>query len=274
MEAPAEAGVSCRGRPEAISRYLDDALEPRARAALLDHLADCPACAALLARYRQQETLLARLPTSPAPANLRARILAAARPARWTPWRPLFAGALLGICLAGAARGLLTPGPAAPPPGVASPVAASAAAALQRAASDPALRALLPGYLPRGAVLDRISVAAGGEGTARGAWIEAEYRTPDGRALRVVRSPRQRSLASVRRVAPPPAAPDLSPLPRRVQLAGRVWRVERLPASEASGAADGEPPLALVLTSPRGEEVRVEGAVPLDELMLVAESLR
>ncbi len=57
------AGAGCGRAVELLARYLDDALEPRERTRLLHHLQACPACAARLARYRQHDLALRRLPS-------------------------------------------------------------------------------------------------------------------------------------------------------------------------------------------------------------------
>lgn len=94
--------MSCGAYRRLLSAYLDDALSGKQRTALLAHIEACPACAAMLARYRQMDLLLRRLPQSAPPDSLRQRVLCHL-PARhhWLPARlPVMGGALAALCLA------------------------------------------------------------------------------------------------------------------------------------------------------------------------------
>ncbi len=59
--------MTCARYRALISRYLDDELTARQRAELLDHIAGCAGCTADLARFRQGEVLLHKLPDPPPP---------------------------------------------------------------------------------------------------------------------------------------------------------------------------------------------------------------
>jgi hypothetical protein len=77
--------VSCARYRAQLSRYLDDELPPRQRNELLAHVATCPDCAAALARFRQSEVLLKKLPESKPSAEVRGAVLRAARRRRRAP---------------------------------------------------------------------------------------------------------------------------------------------------------------------------------------------
>jgi len=59
--------MTCARYRALISRYLDDELTARQRTELLDHLTVCASCSADLARLRQGEVLLRKLPEPPPP---------------------------------------------------------------------------------------------------------------------------------------------------------------------------------------------------------------
>ncbi len=67
--------MTCARYRALISRYLDDELTARQRADLLDHLEHCASCAAELARYRQGDLLLRKLPEGEPDPQLKAEIL-------------------------------------------------------------------------------------------------------------------------------------------------------------------------------------------------------
>jgi anti-sigma factor RsiW len=106
--------VSCAHVREELGGYLLDALEPAERAAVSDHLAGCPACAAEHARLSALPALLAHadgLEIPAAPQAVEERLLdriaaerGAARPRRrlipaWVPGRALLVGGLAGAAL-------------------------------------------------------------------------------------------------------------------------------------------------------------------------------
>jgi anti-sigma factor RsiW len=66
--------VSCARYRAQLSRYLDDELPPRQRSELLAHVATCPDCAAALARFRQSEVLLKKLPERKPSADVRGAV--------------------------------------------------------------------------------------------------------------------------------------------------------------------------------------------------------
>src|SRR4029078_8489997 len=79
---PRGTRMTCARYRALISRHLDNELTPRQRAELLDHIEHCAACAADLARYRQNDLLLRRLPDAPPPPNLKNEVLREMRRAR------------------------------------------------------------------------------------------------------------------------------------------------------------------------------------------------
>lgn len=81
--------MSCARYRAQISRYLDDELSPRQRSELLAHIKTCAECAAALARFRQSEVLLKKLPETRPSEDIRAAVLRAAHRRRRKPrgWR-------------------------------------------------------------------------------------------------------------------------------------------------------------------------------------------
>ncbi len=71
--------MSCARYRALISRYLDGELTPRQKADLLHHIETCASCSAALAKYRQSEVLLKRLPESSTPAELKMSVMREAR---------------------------------------------------------------------------------------------------------------------------------------------------------------------------------------------------
>jgi hypothetical protein len=71
--------MTCARYRALISRYLDDELTPRQRAELLDHVKHCASCAADLARYRQAEVLLRKIPEGEPAPKLKPAVLREAR---------------------------------------------------------------------------------------------------------------------------------------------------------------------------------------------------
>ena len=81
--------MSCARYRAQMSRYLDDELTPRQRSELLAHVTTCAECAAALARLRQSEVLLKKLPESQPSQDVRAAVLRAAHRRQRRPhgWR-------------------------------------------------------------------------------------------------------------------------------------------------------------------------------------------
>ena len=71
--------MTCARYRALISRYLDDELTPRQRTELLDHVKHCASCAADLARYRQAEVLLRKIPEGQPAPELKLAVLREAR---------------------------------------------------------------------------------------------------------------------------------------------------------------------------------------------------
>src|SRR3978361_1879279 len=97
--------MSCARYRALISRYLDGELTPRQRADLLHHIETCASCSSALAKYRQSEVLLKRLPESRTPTDLKRSVMREARrnrrPRGWRrlPW--LLGGGRITARLAG-----------------------------------------------------------------------------------------------------------------------------------------------------------------------------
>ncbi len=77
--------MTCDAARERFSEWLDDALDPGARAALDAHLAGCPECAREFDRFRRSVALLARVERPRAPAGFVDRVMAVVQ-ARREPW--------------------------------------------------------------------------------------------------------------------------------------------------------------------------------------------
>src|SRR5262249_46204582 len=73
------AGVSCARYRAQLSRYLDGELTARQRSELLAHVGTCADCAAALARLRQSEVLLKKLPETRPSDEVRGAVVRAAR---------------------------------------------------------------------------------------------------------------------------------------------------------------------------------------------------
>ena len=71
--------MTCARYRALISRYLDNELTPRQRTELLDHVKHCASCAADLARYRQAEVLLRKIPEGQPAPKLKTAVLREAR---------------------------------------------------------------------------------------------------------------------------------------------------------------------------------------------------
>ena len=138
-------GSACDRHADALAALVDDALDPRDRGPLDDHLAGCAACRDLLADLREIRSLAAALEPIEPPARVRRavrrRIAAAERdetPRRSIGWR--HGWSLRGAALAGAAAmagAVLLIGPTdftLPPPSnePAGPAREAVAAALEQ----------------------------------------------------------------------------------------------------------------------------------------------
>ena len=77
-------GATCREVVELVTDYLDDALDPKARARLDAHLRDCDGCAAYLEQLRATIRVAGRLAPGAIPDATMSRLVAAFRswPAR------------------------------------------------------------------------------------------------------------------------------------------------------------------------------------------------
>ncbi|HXF68439.1 MAG TPA: anti-sigma factor [Thermoflexus sp.] len=90
---------------EEVVAYVLGALPPEEAAAVAAHLATCPGCREMAARYRETAAALAyTVPLRPPPPRLRARLMARARRPERASWRWLGMGvalvaALLGLIL-------------------------------------------------------------------------------------------------------------------------------------------------------------------------------
>jgi anti-sigma factor RsiW len=69
---------------EVVTEWMEDAVGDDSRAAIEAHLAICPYCVAYVDQLRTTRALAARLPVAedPAPAGVKARLLAAFRASR------------------------------------------------------------------------------------------------------------------------------------------------------------------------------------------------
>ena len=93
--------------PERVTGFVDDELDPQAKAAVAAHLETCPACRAQADEERGLRARLRSLPRPELPAGLEARMLSARRvrpsvfppAARWA--LPLAAALLVGVWLRG-----------------------------------------------------------------------------------------------------------------------------------------------------------------------------
>jgi len=76
--------ATCREVVELVTDYLDDALDPKARARLDAHLRDCDGCAAYLEQLRATIRVAGRLAPGAIPDATMSRLVAAFRswPAR------------------------------------------------------------------------------------------------------------------------------------------------------------------------------------------------
>ena len=76
--------ATCREVVELVTDYLDDALDPKARARLDAHLRDCDGCAAYLEQLRATIRVAGRLAPGAVPDATMSRLVAAFRswPAR------------------------------------------------------------------------------------------------------------------------------------------------------------------------------------------------
>ncbi len=119
--------MTCEWVEGNLSAYLDDALDPQARADVGSHIERCDRCQSLLNDYERDELLLRALPTalpddrlrerifdSPEYAALTRRLAGDVRPARSRALRALLpAAALIALALGGgifARRAILHPG--------------------------------------------------------------------------------------------------------------------------------------------------------------------
>ncbi len=110
-------GPDCERHADALAALVDDALDPRERRPLDEHLAGCKACRALLADLREIRSVAAALEPIEPPArvwhDVRRRIASAEPPPRnavgWRHWWPLGGAALAG---AAAMAAVLVIGPA------------------------------------------------------------------------------------------------------------------------------------------------------------------
>ena len=93
--------MTCADRKDLLLLYEFDQLEPDEKAPLLAHLqGGCPRCIGELAAARaiHGHMALAAPPAAP-PPRVKAKLLAATAPRRWTPWMPAAAAALVAAAL-------------------------------------------------------------------------------------------------------------------------------------------------------------------------------
>lgn len=260
--------MSCARYRDLISRFLDDALAPRERQQLLAHLEQCADCAATLARYRQAGVLVGRLPEGePAPRVRQAVLANISRPAvvrRRVP-AAVATGVMATALAVGVAASALAPGhPAAVPPGTAATPGVKADSEgdnqvlidFLRRSLGPAEAAALPGYLPRGARVERLSL--GRPAQAGGPYeVDLDLRLEDGNRLVV----RQRA-SEAKAAGPTPAA-------RTVLVGGREWRyLPRNPGSAREAASN------VLAGEVNGRRYELESTLPLADLVRIAESIR
>lgn len=74
--------LACRELVELVTDYLEDALEPPARARVDAHLAACEGCMTYLEQVRATIAATHHLPAEPVPGGLLARLLDAFRAGR------------------------------------------------------------------------------------------------------------------------------------------------------------------------------------------------
>ncbi|HMA33387.1 MAG TPA: Ig-like domain-containing protein [Chloroflexia bacterium] len=104
--------MNCARYRALISRYLDDELTPRQRAELLDHIEHCASCSADLARFRQSDLLLRKLPAGQPGAHVKRAVLNQARrtrPRRRGVWGRLAGGGRRRVVVEALAVTLLLP---------------------------------------------------------------------------------------------------------------------------------------------------------------------
>ena len=277
--------MSCSER-RLISGYLDDALSPRQKANLLLHLQECPDCAQLLARYRQMDILLRRLPPREPTADSRQRLLdRLSMQTRWRSWgwtrgaaaMFLIVGSALGFFAfhqvlpdrpdAGNAVVLSASPQEASTREVAQPISnrlengGEDAAILQqvrRTVRRPGFRPLLPGYLPKGAWLDNVNLSPNRPGgpidrlemafVATGSRVQLRQESADASSQE-----QQRLLRGDH--------------PRLLTVGGHEWLYIRRDHEDRDAPA-------LLIGSRDGIVIWLESSLPLEELEKIAASLQ